>query len=354
MSSINIWSLFDKMIKNPSKMEMPKTIDWKPLGSLWKTEIDDRSKSSLANRYSSIVGYQPVGVGSDYLQVPRFYGADAKKSAQIESMCQTEMQNLLTLALYSKYIDPNDKNYQKYFDVWIKCRGPKDGGTGYDWVLGLGAGDTPICIKEYFPMMLLSMDALNLAPSDEFKKWFIPFVQYVKDNPTAQYNNHRTWKAWFLLLSGHILKDYDTFCDGLQVLHECIEIAIDHDGSFPMELARAEKAASYSLMNLEGMGLCVSIAKLYGIDSLAHFKSRQDGDLHDSFVDFAKFLDTPADWDHAHGTKSNRPDACSDWDWVMLLQKMIYGDCSLKREMSFFGFRAIRSYSFLFPELRNA
>jgi hypothetical protein len=155
-------------------------------------------------------------------------------------------------------------------------------------------GDNPIVISYVFPHFIMCMDLLKgydgASPEEEsqFNDWLMPFVDYMVTEESIK-NNHHIFQTLFLLCSAHILKDVALFKKSIGFYLNGLRSQINKEGFLPYELIRGERAATYTLMALEGLFQIAHIASLHGVYGLMEKSSYFGGSLKpalDHLLDF--------------------------------------------------------------------
>lgn len=196
---------------------------------------------------------------------------------------------------------------------------PCDGGTFWDRMIGRGEGDTPIVICEFTTIlnyiMIKSANPSTYTPSDKeyYAKRRLPmYVGYIKRYRTAQLNNHLTWKALYLATSAVVMKDKELLEHAYFLYNTACE-QIDCDGSMPLELARGNKSASYTLMNLEAL---VHLRNIFGLKTPI---------VRVALENFNKCLTDHDNWKKQYklGEQIHPNDMPASWGWINMFDKPV-------------------------------
>ncbi|MEZ0230893.1 MAG: alginate lyase family protein [Planctomycetota bacterium] len=296
------------------------------------------------------------------LKVPGYY--TSKKAEQQKLTAQVRGDARAAIALAWGYALTGDDRYadasKKFLDAWVKnCTKPVDGEgpAGFDKIvdviLGQTGGDTALVVHYGFPGFLYAHDILNgfgkisFAEKAAFKKWLAPFVLY-KLGEERFHNNHHNWQVLFMGAAAHVTEDQHLLDSAVAYYRNGMSHQqIAADGAMWRELARKEKAATYSLMALEGMVQFVTIAKNHGVNDLrdlvgAKRKSTSTdsfllswvtgfhssgvasagGNLRAAFGAIRDFANDKNAWNRWRNTINkdmkdvNGPADASDWGWV--------------------------------------
>lgn len=244
--------------------------------------------------------WYPAPIEIDPLKIPRHFGSDGEKQVEIMGKLNDFAQN--------------------YFDGVTdlsKVKNPQDGGLFWDRFLNRRAGDTPIGICEYFTWMNFKClsNSWRLFGCDEdfqiYQKWLRPFVDYVRDYEPAQLNNHVSWKAVFLASSGLVLRDEDLLKEAYFLYNIALN-AIDDDGSMPLELIRGDKAATYTLMNLEA---------LIHLENIFYGRKIHFSPMDNALNNFKDCIEKHDEWQKKYNLPTQlHPNDLTQWNWIFMFR----------------------------------
>lgn len=230
-----------------------------------------------------------------YLKVPRHFGSDGEIQDKI-----CDALRILTLNCLK------EQRTNRLMDLMKAVGKPEDGGTFFDFLIGRGQGDTPIVICEFLTLSnFIAIRSVDNAIKYLYRDYFIdPFALYVFRYKTAQLNNHLTWKALFLATSAILTKDVELLKQSYFLFETALN-QIAKDGSMPLELARGEKACSYTLMNLEAL---IQLENIFGTSSPK---------LELALKDWAFCLNNHDQWKKERKVgRQSHPDNLMEWGWV--------------------------------------
>lgn len=306
------------------------------------------------------------------LKVPGYY--TSQRAIQQQLTAQVRGDARAAVALAWGYALTGDAKYsdasKAFLAAWeTSCTKPEDGegrkGLGgiEDKLLGEDGGDTALVVHYGFPSFIYAYDILNGfgkisdPEKDAFKKWLAPFISY-RQSEERFVNNHQSWQVLFLGAAAHVTEDQHLldiavayYRDGMH--HQQIAA----DGAMWRELARSEKAATYTLMALEAMVQFVTIAERHGVNDLrdvvadprkstsldafelsivAKFRhtgvASGGGTLHaacDALRDFVNDHHAWDRWQHViNASTLNGPADSSDWGWFFEVGYAWWGDPS--------------------------
>jgi hypothetical protein len=304
--------------------------------------------------------------------VPSFYGSQQALQQQLTAQIRTDGRAALALA--TGYALTGQQSYadasKQFIWAWVtNLTQPQDGaGDGgwtavIDWIIGETGGDTALVTHYSFPLFIYAYDVLNgfgqisSNEQDQFKSWLAPFINY-RLSEERFVNNHQCWQVLFMGAAAHVTEDQHLmdmavayYRDGMH--HQQIAA----DGAMWRELARGEKAATYSLMTLEAMVQFVVIANNHGVTDLRDVtgdkrKSWSEdaleldyvtgfghsgvasagGTLHDAFDALRDFVNDPTSWNRwqhvIDNTNVNGPANAADWGWIFEIGYAWFGDVS--------------------------
>jgi hypothetical protein len=241
-----------------------------------------------------------------------------------------------------------------YIFAWVDAlTGAEDDAPWYD--LLNARGDTPLVIAYSFPGFIYAHDilrGLGRIDADEqtrFATWLRRFVDYHHREESFK-NNHHAWQMLFLAVSAHAMGDRELFAQTVQRYRDAFHEQIGSDGSMWRELVRGEKAATYTLMALEGMVQFIHIAERHGYtdlrdmvamsptadpasDSIAPVRRLPKGDGHviirRAIDHLLAFVDDPDSWSkHRLLTMTdqiNRPTSRSQWGYLFEVPRAWWG-----------------------------
>ncbi len=115
----------------------------------------------------------------------------------------------------------------------------------------------------------------------------------------------------------------------VQYYRSGLRLQIGAGGELVYEVARAEKAATYSLMALEAMEQAVFIAEQHGYQDLRELRSRAGGNVRAAVDAMREFLDRPEAWARVVRVPVEdlrRPSKGSDWGWIRELPYRWWGE----------------------------
>lgn len=189
----------------------------------------------------------------------------------------------------------------------------------FDFIFGRRRGDTALVVSYTFPQLIGAVDLLEgegaLAPGERarFKTWLRVFVRF-HERADPSPNNHRSWQAVFLVSAAHILRDPALLDRGVSHARGGFRWTVLGNGAMPLELARGEKAATYTLMNLEALCRVAHLAEMHGVRGVREMRSAWGGDLRDAVGFLVDFLEDPRRWDRwTFGRTLNGPAAPAGW-----------------------------------------
>lgn len=292
-------------------------------------------------------------------EVPSYYSSQRAVQQQLAGQIRTDGRACLALAW--GYALTGQQSYadacKGFLTAWEQnLTTPQDGaGEGgwngiVDWLIGETGGDTSLVAHYSLPLFIYAFDILDgfgqISDTDRgaFRSWLAPFVSYRLSEERFE-NNHQNWQVLFMGAAAHVTADQHLmdmavayYRDGMH--HQQIAA----DGAMWRELARGQKAATYTLMALEAMVQFVTIAANHGVtdledvqadgrdwdDSLAldyvtHFHSSHvsshGGTLRNAFDSLRDFLNDPAAWTSRfqptiRSATVDGPAAATDWGWV--------------------------------------
>ncbi len=326
------------------------------------------------------------------LRGPGYY--TSKKAEQQKLTAQVRGDARAAIALAWGYALTGDDRYadaaRKFLDAWVKsCTKPVDGEgrQGFekivDVILGETGGDTALVVHYGFPGFLYAFDILNgfgklsFAEKAAFRKWLAPFVLY-KLGEERFHNNHHNWQVLFMGAAAHVTEDQHLMNMAVAYYRNGMRHQqIAADGAMWRELARKEKAATYTLMALEAMVQFVTIAKNHGVnlrdvvcdkrkststDSfllswVTGFHSSgvasAGGTLRATFGALRDFVNDKSAWNRWRNTINkdmkdvNGPADASDWGWVFEVGYAWFSDPSFLALMQKapYGLQPERAYT---------
>jgi hypothetical protein len=230
------------------------------------------------------------------LQIPRHFGPDGSE----------QILKMIALDVLVKNAFSGDVSF---LDLVGK---PKDGGSFWDRLIGRGEGDTPIAICEHVTLLnylALSGGLKDFDSTRRYIDWLSPLVDYVRGYKTAQLNNHLTWKALFLSTSGLCLMQRSLLREAYFLFQTALKKVKD-DGSMPLELARDDKAATYTLMNLEAL---IHLERIFNV---------KEPKIRAALADFEQCITNHDEWKRRHGLKHQiHPENLHSWGWIFMFEK---------------------------------
>lgn len=245
--------------------------------------------------------------------------------------------------------------------AWVDNLGPpQDGGAWYLRFVGEHRGDTPIVTYYSFPLFLQAYDVLagagriDAGERARFEAWLRPYVAYLQREERYK-NNHHAWQCAFLLAAGHCLRDRALIDRAAGYLRNGLRHYVARDGSLWRELVRKEKAATYTVMALEGAMLAVTFAERHGHAGLRLQRAdrrglgstialralafrpfgglpvpKDGGTLRDAIGLLRDFVHDPRSWDRFEPLTRTRalngPAAPTDWGWLFEHAHAWWGD----------------------------
>jgi len=263
------------------------------------------------------------------LKVPGFYQDQAGQRAVVQPLRRDASAAYTCAVAYALTGDPTfAAKAKELIFAWVDhCTHPVDGGrrTLLDIILMRTRGDTPLAIAYSFPHWIGAVDllrgagALDATEEARFAAWLRVFVRY-HEREERSVNNHHSWQVVFLMSAGHVLRDPALFDKAVTYYRRGFRWQLLGDGAMPLELIRGEKAATYSLMNLEALLQAVHIAEMHGVTDLRGLRSLLGGDLRDAVGFVVDFVEDPARWRrYMGGAQLNGPAAPTDWGWALEL-----------------------------------
>lgn len=202
--------------------------------------------------------------------------------------------------------------FSNHYPIFEDVGNPKDGGSFFDSLIGRGEGDTPIAICEHLTLLnyyAISENFLDKGLAFVYIDWLKPFIDYVRGYRTAQLNNHLTWKALFLATSGIAIHSEKLLREAYFLFETALK-EIKDDGSMPLELARDDKAASYTLMNLEAL---IHLERIFNV---------REPKIRAALADFEQCISNHEEWKRRHGLKHQiHPDNLHSWGWIFMFEK---------------------------------
>jgi hypothetical protein len=329
--------------------------------------------------------------------VPSYYSSQQAVQQQLAGQIRGDGRAALALAWgYALTGQQSFADTSKQF-IWAWVNNlttPMDGAgdSGFtsivDQLIGETGGDTALVTHYSFPLFIYAYDILNgfgqisADEQDQFKRWLAPFILYRLSEEEFK-NNHLNWQVLFMGAAAHVTCDQNLmnmavayYRDGMH--HQDIA----QDGAMWRELARGEKAATYSLMALEAMVQFVVIANNHGVTDLegvvadsrsswsedalelsycANFGSSgvssQGGSLQCAFGAIRDFVNDPTSWNRWQNViQSNTIDGPanpSDWGWVFEVGFSWWQDGSYQPLMQEapYGLQPDRSYTLSYATL---
>lgn len=295
------------------------------------------------------------------LKVPGYYTSQQAVQQKLTGQVRGDARAAIALAWgyaltgEQKYADAS----KKFLDAWVKsCTKPEpgQGATGLAWLeeklLGQGGGDTALVVHYGFPGFLYAFDILNgfgqINDTERaaFKAWLAPFINFELSEEKFK-NNHHNWQVLFMGAAAHVTEDQNLMNMAVAYYRSGMHHQqIAADGAMWRELARKEKAATYTLMALEAMVQFVTIARNHGVNDLRDVvaDSRKSnsvdsyelsyvtgfhssgvasagGTLHAAFDALRDFVNDKNSWNRWRNTINkdmkdvNGPADASDWGW---------------------------------------
>lgn len=281
------------------------------------------------------------------LKIPAFYGSQKARQQALARQVRTDAWGAHALALAFALTD--DPRYadqaERYVQAWVdRCTRPVDGGRWYDLIPYYRKGDTALVVSYGFPSFLCAWDLLrglariDAAEQARFVAWLDPFVAYLRDELAYQDNAH-AWQVWFLLAAAHVREDRALFAAAVDMYRRGFDRAPCPDGALGRELLRGEKAATYSLMAIEGLLQAVAVAERHGYPLRDLRATRTPLGVHlpgagltlaDVVDNLADFLDDPRRWVHEHRlllpAQVNGPARPTEWGWCFELAYALWED----------------------------
>jgi hypothetical protein len=336
------------------------------------------------------LGQQPNPIVGE-LKVPGFYTSQREVQQRITAQLRGDARAAYALAWghaltgRADYADAAKRFLFAWADALTKpVDGPGAKGIAgiEDWLLGEDGGDTALVTHYSFPLFLYAYDILNgfgrIDPLEKarFKRWLAPFVSY-RLGEERFVNNHQCWQVLFMGCAAHVTEDQHLldmavayYRDGMH--HQQIAA----DGAMWRELARSEKAATYTLMALEAMVQFVVIADNHGVHDLrdvvadkrkstgtdsfqlsavTHLHSSgvasAGGNLRAAFDSLRDFLNDPRAWDRFQNVirsgAIDHPANAADWGWIFEVGSAWFRDPSYAAflQAAPFGLDAPRVYT---------
>ena len=252
------------------------------------------------------------------LCVPRHFGGDGDIQSKICAYMRAICFNTIT---------GNKENFD-VLNLINRLGIPKDGGTFFDGLIGRKEGDTPIVICEFLTLVnYVVMKSVNSDIKEMYiQRLLIVYTDYIKKYKTAQLNNHLTWKALFLATAAIIMRN-KPLLEHCYFLYQVACDQIKEDGSMPLELARGNKACSYTLMNLEAL---VHLRNLFGVDT-PKVKVALDN--------FNECLTDHDNWKKRYklGGQIHPNDMPASWGWINMFDKPMEFSVPENSYVSFFS-----------------
>jgi len=165
--------------------------------------------------------------------------------------------------------------------------------------------DNPIVISYVFPHFIMCMDllkgyeGLSLEEERTFSHWLRPFVSYMEKEESIK-NNHHIFQTLFLLCAAHYLKDAFLFKKSIHFYLNGLRSQINKEGFLPYEIIRGKRAATYTLMALEGLFEIAHIAALHGVENLMEENSYFGGSLKAALDHLLDFIQEENSWSFIH------------------------------------------------------
>jgi hypothetical protein len=313
--------------------------------------IDD-ANAALAQQPNPIVGV---------FQVPGYYTSQRAVQQQLSSQIRTDGRAALALAI--GYALTGQQSYadaaKQFLTAWEQSlTQPVDGQDESGWngfvdqLIGETGGDTALVTHYSFPLFIYAYDVLNGfgqisdTDKDAFKTWLAPFIHY-RLSEERFVNNHQSWQVLFMGCAAHATEDQHLFDTAVAYYrHGLHHQQIAADGAMWRELARGQKAATYSLMALEAMVQFVVIADNHGVHDLRDAACDRRGSnsteafeleyitgffhhsgvasgggrLRDAFDAIRNFVNDPTSWNRWHNVTQtysiDGPAGPQDWGWV--------------------------------------
>lgn len=306
------------------------------------------------------------------LRVPSFYSSQRATQQRISAQIRGDGRTALALAW--GYALTGRQAYadraKAFIFAWVaSLTRPVDGaGAGgfdaiEDWIIGQTGGDTALVAHYSLPLFIDAYDILNgfgqVSPAEKsaFRRWLAPFVRYRLTEDRFP-NNHLSWHALFLAEAAHVTEDQNLF-DAAIAYHRdgMAHQAIAADGALWRELARGDKAATYTLMALEAMTRLAVISDNHGVHGLSSMvggarrtDSKDDlelkwvtrlkhsgvasagGSLRSAVDALRDFVNDPRAWNRwSNVIRSGNvtgPADPSDWGWLFELAARLWNDPS--------------------------
>lgn len=277
------------------------------------------------------------------LKVPGFYTSQRARQQQITRQVRGDAYGANCLAL--AYALTDDVRYadraERYLFAWVdSLTGAKDDAKWYQFLNP--RGDTPLVIAYSFPSFINAYDVLrglgriDAAEEARFTTWLRKFVAYHRKEE-GFLNNHHAWQTYFLAASAHVLGDRALFAEAIDRYRRAYHHQVGAKGALWRELIRREKAATYTLMALEGMMQTVLVAERHGDTSLRGLEAKglfgKKGDGHVTIqraVDHLRaFIDDPRAWRRHRWltwtSSINAPARPSEWGYLFELAQGWWG-----------------------------
>jgi hypothetical protein len=216
-------------------------------------------------------------------QVPGYY--TSLQAVQQQITAQIRGDGRAAHALAWGYALTGQQSYadasKKFIFAWVGALTTPVDGQGAsglagieDLLLGEGGGDTALVTHYSFPLFLYAFDILNgfgqitSAESASLQQWLAPFIAYRLSEETFP-NNHLDWQVLFLGVAAHVTANQNLMDTAVAYYRDGMaHQSIAADGGLWRELARGEKAATYTVMALEAKVQFDVIAKNHGVPGL--------------------------------------------------------------------------------------
>jgi hypothetical protein len=331
------------------------------------------------------------------LKVPGYY--TSQQAVQQQITAQIRGDGRAALALAWGYALSGQQSFadasKSFIFAWVQnLTTPEDGldESGFagvlDWIIGETGGDTALVAHYSLPLFIYAYDILNgfgqlsSAEQDSFKTWLAPFILY-RLSEERFVNNHQSWQVLFMGAAAHVTEDQHLmdmavayYRDGMH--HQQIAA----DGALWRELARGEKAATYTLMALEAMVQFVVIANNHGVTDLRdvvadarktdswddlelHFVTSfrssgvasHGGNLENGLDALRDFIGDHTSWNRwqnvIQSSTIDGPASPSDWGWIFEAASAWWQDPSLLPLMQSapYGLQADRAYTLEYATL---